>query len=206
MVAGTEDSAFLRFYSAAKRLIDIFSGMVGFLIMLLLIPPILLLNALTSPGPLFYRQQRVGQGGKPFRITKFRSMKPDAEKENGAVWAEKDDDRITLTGKWLRRLHLDEIPQVINVIKGEMSLVGPRPERSDFVGLLACEIPYYRARHCVRPGITGWAQIHQNYGGSIDDARVKLEYDLYYIKKVSLWLDLVIMLRTVTRVIGLHGR
>jgi exopolysaccharide biosynthesis polyprenyl glycosylphosphotransferase len=206
MVAGIDDSAFFRFYSAIKRLIDIFSGVIGFLIMLVLIPPILLLNALTSPGPLFYHQQRVGQGGKPFRITKFRSMKPDAERENGAVWAEKDDARVTLVGKWLRRLHLDELPQVINVIKGEMSLVGPRPERSDFVGVLAREIPFYRARHCVRPGITGWAQIHQNYSSSIDDARIKLEYDLYYIKKVSFWLDLVIMLRTVTKVIGLNGR
>ena len=205
MVAGIDDSAFYRFYAAAKRLIDIFSGFVGLLVMMVIIPPILLLNALSSPGPLFYRQQRVGQGGKPFRVIKFRSMKLDAE-ENGAVWAEIDDDRVTLVGKWLRRLHLDEIPQVINVLKGDMSLVGPRPERSDFVGILAREIPYYRARHSVRPGITGWAQIHQDYGSSIDDARVKLEYDLYYIKKISLWLDLVIMLRTVTRVLGLHGR
>jgi exopolysaccharide biosynthesis polyprenyl glycosylphosphotransferase len=206
LVAGIEDSAFFRFYAAAKRLIDILSGLFGLLTMLILIPPILVFNALTSPGPLFYKQQRIGQGGKPFRVIKFRSMKPDAEKENGAVWAEKDDGRVTLVGKWLRRLHIDEIPQVINVIKGEMSLVGPRPERSDFVSILAREIPFYRARHSVRPGITGWAQIHQDYGSSIDDARVKLEYDLYYIKKVSLWLDLVIMLRTITRVLGFHGR
>jgi lipopolysaccharide/colanic/teichoic acid biosynthesis glycosyltransferase len=137
---------------------------------------------------------------------KFRSMIPEAEDYEGAVWAQLDDDRVTLAGKWLRKLHLDELPQVINVLRGDMSIVGPRPERPEFVGLLDREIPFYRARHFVLPGITGWAQIHQDYGSSVEDAQVKLEYDLYYIKKKSLYLDLVIMLRTITKVLGLKGR
>ena len=206
MVAGVEDSPFLRFYTMVKRVMDLFGAALGSLAMLLFMLPLAIINRFTSPGPLFYRQQRIGMGGKPFQIIKFRSMVPDAEKMNGAVWAEEDDPRVTFAGKWLRKLHLDEVPQVINVLKGEMSLVGPRPERPDFAGLLAQEVPFYRARNCMRPGISGWAQIHQDYGSSVDDARIKLEYDLYYVKKASLWLDLVIMLRTVTKVIGLQGR
>ena len=139
-------------------------------------------------------------------MIKFRSMVPDAEKEQGAMWATEGDPRVTPAGKWLRKLHLDELPQVVNVLRGEMSLVGPRPERPDFAGLLAEEVPFYRARHCMRPGITGWAQIHQDYGSSVEDARVKLEYDLYYVKRASLGLDVMILLRTVTKVFGLKGR
>jgi lipopolysaccharide/colanic/teichoic acid biosynthesis glycosyltransferase len=206
MVAGTQDSAFQRFYDAAKRMTDMVAGLAGLLLIALLSLPICLANALTSPGQLLYEQRRVGKGGRPFPILKFRSMVPQAETGGEARWAKTDDERITPIGKWLRRLHLDELPQAINLLRGEMSLVGPRPERPEFVELLAPEIPYYRVRHSIRPGITGWAQIHQGYGGSVEDSRVKLEYDLYYIKRSSMWLDLVIMLRTVTKVLGLKGR
>lgn len=139
-------------------------------------------------------------------IIKFRTMIPDAEESSGAMWAEKDDPRITSIGRWLRKLHLDELPQLINVLRGEMSIIGPRPEREEIVRLLSKKIPFYRARHFIRPGITGWAQIHQDYGSSYEDAVIKLEYDLYYIKKVGFWLDSMIMLRTLTRIIGLKGR
>jgi lipopolysaccharide/colanic/teichoic acid biosynthesis glycosyltransferase len=133
-------------------------------------------------------------------------MRPDAEVVSGAVWAERDDDRVTSLGRFLRSTHLDEVPQVINVIRGEMSLVGPRPERPEFVATLSQSIPFYRARHAVRPGITGWAQIHQNYGDSYDGAREKLEYDLYYLKRQSPILDTEIILRTISKVLSLKGR
>ncbi len=139
-------------------------------------------------------------------MIKFRSMVPEAEDLEGAVWAADNDDRVTLAGWWLRRLHFDELPQVYNVLRGEMSLIGPRPERPQFVKILSREIPFYRARHCVRPGITGWAQIHQDYGSSAEDAKIKLEFDLYYINKNSIYLDFVILLRTITKVAGLKGR
>ena len=205
-ITGYEDKPLRRFYSLAKRSLDLLIGFVGLLFLAVLIPPIALTNRLTSPGPLFYGQQRVGKGARPFRMFKFRSMVPDAEEMDGAVWAQRDDDRVTLAGRWLRKLHLDELPQVYNVLRGEMSLIGPRPERPKFVAILSREIPFYRARHCVRPGITGWAQIHQDYGGSIKGTKIKLEFDLYYIKKNSLYLDFVILLRTITKVLGFKGR
>ena len=205
-ITGYEDKPLKRFNTLVKRGIDLVVGTLGLLFLALLIPPIALANRLTSPGPLFYAQQRVGKGAKPFQMIKFRSMIPEAEELNGAVWANKDDDRVTVAGRWLRKLHLDEFPQILNVLRGEMSLIGPRPERPEFVRFLAREIPFYRARHCVRPGITGWAQIHQDYSSSSEDSKVKLEFDLYYIKKSSLYLDLVILLRTITKVLGLKGR
>lgn len=205
-ITGYEDKPLRRFYSSAKRSLDILIGFVGLLFLALLIPPIALVNRLTSPGPLFYGQQRVGKGAKPFRMIKFRSMVLDAEEMEGAVWAKRNDDRVTLAGRWLRKLHLDELPQVYNVLRGEMSLIGPRPERPQFVAILSRKIPYYRARHYVRPGITGWAQIHQDYGGSVKGTKIKLEFDLYYIKKNSLYLDFVILLRTITKVLGFKGR
>jgi exopolysaccharide biosynthesis polyprenyl glycosylphosphotransferase len=204
--AGIKDTPFMRLYMGLKRLADIVVGLCGLMVLALMIPAIALVNKFTSPGDLFYYQQRVGLGGRPFRIIKFRSMRPDAESAKGATWAQTDDDRVTPVGRWLRKLHLDELPQVINVLRGEMSLVGPRPERPEFVGQLSREVTFYRARHGLRPGITGWAQIHQDYGSSVADARVKLEYDLYYVKRLSLWLDVVIMLRTITKVFGLRGR
>jgi exopolysaccharide biosynthesis polyprenyl glycosylphosphotransferase len=203
---GSEQNSFVRVYYPAKRLVDMGSALIGLVVMLLLSPIVLLANALTSPGPLFYRQQRVGRGGRPFIVRKFRSMIPNAEEDSGAVWAKVKDDRVTPIGRLLRATHLDELPQATNVLRGEMSLVGPRPERPEFVGELSRQIVFYRARHCMRPGITGWAQIHQNYGDSVERAREKLEYDLYYVKHASFFLDSIIMLRTIMKVLGLRGR
>ena len=151
---------------------------------------------LTSPGPVLYRQQRMGKNDVPFMLYKFRSMFVDAEAKSGAVWAKKDDPRITPVGKWLRRLRLDELPQLFNVLKGDMSVVGPRPERPEFVAELERRIPYYRQRHCIKPGITGWAQINHKYGDTIEDTIVKLEYDLYYIKNLAPALDAFIIFHT----------
>jgi len=151
---------------------------------------------LTSPGPALLRQQRVGKNDRAFTLYKFRSMVTDAEAHSGAVWASRNDPRITPIGRWLRRFRLDELPQLFNVLKGDMSIVGPRPERPEFVVELEKRIPYYRHRHCIKPGITGWAQINHKYGDTIEDTIVKLEYDLYYIKNLAPALDAVIMFRT----------
>jgi sugar transferase (PEP-CTERM system associated) len=162
--------------------------------------PIMLLVAavvrLSSPGPALFRQQRVGKNDVVFTLYKFRSMYRDAETTSGAVWAKQDDPRVTRAGRLLRRLRLDELPQLFNVLKGDMSIVGPRPERPEFVSELAQRIPYYRQRHCVKPGITGWAQINHKYGDTIEDTIAKLEYDLYYIKHLAPVLDLFIMFHT----------
>jgi len=155
-----------------------------------------ILVRLTSPGPALLRQQRVGKNDRPFTLYKFRSMVTDAEARSGAVWAQRNDPRITPVGRWLRRFRLDELPQLFNVLKGDMSIVGPRPERPEFVIELEKRIPYYRHRHCIKPGITGWAQINHKYGDTIEDTIVKLEYDLYYIKNLAPALDAVIMFRT----------
>jgi len=162
--------------------------------------PIMILVALavrvTSRGPVLYRQERVGKDDVPFTLYKFRSMFVDAEAESGAVWAKKDDPRVTPVGGFLRKVRLDELPQLFNVLKGDMSMVGPRPERPVFVKELEKQIPYYRQRHCVKPGITGWAQINHKYGDDIEDTIVKLEYDLYYIKNLAPALDAFIMFHT----------
>jgi lipopolysaccharide/colanic/teichoic acid biosynthesis glycosyltransferase len=163
-------------------------------------------NALTSPGPLFFRQRRLGRGGRPFSVMKFRSMVDDAESASGAIWAQPGDERVTRIGRLMRLTHVDELPQAINVLRGEMSWVGPRPERPEFVAELSKTIPFYRARHSLRPGVTGWAQIHQNYGDSVERAREKLQYDLYYIKHAGPALDGLIVLRTVAKVLTLQGR
>jgi sugar transferase (PEP-CTERM system associated) len=155
-----------------------------------------ILVRLTSRGPVFHRQVRVGLNDSTFTLYKFRSMYANAEAGTGPVWATRDDPRITPAGKWLRRLRLDELPQLLNVLRGEMSLVGPRPERPEFVAALSEKIPFYSYRHCVKPGITGWAQINYKYGDTIDDAIVKLEYDLYYIKNLALSLDTFILFHT----------
>jgi len=151
---------------------------------------------LSSTGPAVYSQRRTGKNDVPFMLYKFRSMYADAEAHSGAVWAKKDDPRITPVGKWLRKLRLDELPQLFNVLKGDMSIVGPRPERPEFVAELERRIPYYRQRHCVKPGITGWAQINHKYGDTIEDTIVKLEYDLYYIKNLAPALDAFIIFHT----------
>lgn len=181
------------------------------LIGLVLSLPIAIVTAvlikIDSRGPIFYRQKRIGLNGKIFDVIKFRSMRTDAEKDGKPVWATPDDDRVTYFGKFIRIIRVDEIPQFWNIIKGEMSFVGPRPERPHFVEQLAKEIPYYEHRHLVAPGLTGWAQIKYAYGASIEDARRKLQYDLYYIKNQSLALDLVIVFETVKTVLfGRGGR
>jgi exopolysaccharide biosynthesis polyprenyl glycosylphosphotransferase len=162
--------------------------------------PICLLVALavrlTSRGPILYRQNRVGYRGQVFQVLKFRSMYIDAEARTGAVWAQKDDPRITPVGRWLRKFRLDELPQLFNVLRGEMAVVGPRPERPEFVKTLTEQIPFYGQRHFVRPGITGWAQINHKYGDTIEDTITKLEYDLYYLKNLTFTMDLYIMFHT----------
>jgi exopolysaccharide biosynthesis polyprenyl glycosylphosphotransferase len=160
---------------------------------------------LTSPGPVLYRQVRVGMDGALFTVYKFRSMYANAEARTGAVWAAKDDPRITPLGKWLRLLRLDELPQLFNVLKGEMSIVGPRPERPEFVQSLSEKIPFYRQRHAVKPGITGWAQINHKYADTIEDSITKLEYDLYYIKNISPSLDAYIIFHTLKTMIASRG-
>jgi exopolysaccharide biosynthesis polyprenyl glycosylphosphotransferase len=182
------------FYQTAVNLVMAAIGVVA-------ATPIMLLTALavrlTSAGPVLYRQVRVGLDGRPFTLYKFRSMRADAEAETGAVWASKDDPRVTPLGRIIRKLRIDEIPQLFNVLKGEMSVVGPRPERPEMVQSLSEKIPYYRHRHCVRPGITGWAQVNYKYGDTLEDVIRKLEYDLYYIKNMSLSLDNYIIFLTI---------
>jgi sugar transferase (PEP-CTERM system associated) len=188
-----------------QRLYSIVIAAIGIILSLPVMAIVALLVRLTSPGPILIRQTRVGLHNKPFTLYKFRSMFADAESRTGAVWAQRNDPRITPLGYWLRRLRLDEIPQLFNVARGEMSLVGPRPERPEFVATLSEQIPYYRQRHCVMPGITGWAQINYKYGDTIEDTIVKLEYDLYYIKHISPMLDLYIVFHTVKTMLLFRG-
>jgi exopolysaccharide biosynthesis polyprenyl glycosylphosphotransferase len=191
---------------ALKRSIDVAGGV----IITLFAAPVMILSAilirLTSAGPIFYRQERLGQYGRPFMVLKFRSMYVDAESKSGPVWAAKNDNRITPLGRLLRKFRIDELPQLFNVLKGEMSFVGPRPERPCFMDSLRNEIPYYDVRHYVRPGITGWAQVMYPYGDSIRDAYEKLQYDLYYAKHMSLLLDMTILVKTVRVVLSGKGR
>src|SRR5689334_22624386 len=191
--------------TASKRSLDCVVASFGFLLAL----PLMLLTALglklTSPGPLLYHQIRVGQNGKLFTIHKFRSMRVDAEKHTGAVWAQKNDSRITPVGSFMRKTRLDELPQLWNVIKGDMSLVGPRPERPEFVEELTKQIPFYGQRHAVKPGLTGWAQVSYTYGASVEDALEKLQYDLFYIKHLNLPLDLFIIFKTAKTVVLRRG-
>lgn len=193
-----------RLATIGKRAFDIVAASTG----LLLFSPIILVAGLavllTSPGGAFYRQRRVGQGGRPFQLVKLRSMRSDAEKD-GARWAQRNDPRITPVGRIIRLTRIDEMPQLWCVLKGDMSFVGPRPERPEFVSDLARAIPYYNERHVVKPGVTGWAQIKYPYGASVEDARAKLEYDLYYIKNYSMALDLFILLQTVRVVLWQDG-
>lgn len=188
-----------------KRVVDIVCAALILLAFLPFLPFIVLLIKLDSPGPVLFRQQRVGAREKPFTIYKFRTMKADAEKGTGAVWASKDDPRVTKTGEFLRKSRIDEIPQLFNVLGGSMSLVGPRPERPEFVEKLKEIIPYYSSRHFVKPGVTGWAQVSYPYGASVDDAIEKLRYDLYYIKNLTLIFDLMIILETIKVVLFRRG-
>jgi len=180
-----------------RRIIAIAASGVLLLLVLPVIPFVILAIKLDSRGPILYRQKRVGLGGKIFYCYKFRTMRQDAEADTGATWALDDDPRITHVGKFLRIVRLDEIPQLWCVLKGDMGFVGPRPERPEFVEWLAKEIPFYQVRNAVRPGITGWAQVRYKYGNTLEDAKEKLQYDLYYIKNMSLGLDLMIIFQTI---------
>ncbi|MBN1658941.1 MAG: sugar transferase [Anaerolineae bacterium] len=206
VVMPQENSVTQHLFSAVKRVIDLMSGLAGMAVLALVAPIVSIANALWAPGPLLYRQVRVGRGGKLFYIYKFRSMITTAEDGCGAVWARENDDRITPVGKMLRKTRLDELPQCWNVLKGDMSLVGPRPERPEFVQQLVEQVPFYQVRHAVRPGITGWAQVRYRYGSSVDDARIKLEYDLYYIRQQSIYLELTVLAKTIPVMLGLQGR
>ena len=192
-------------YEVGKRLIDIIGGLVGVLITLLTLPVVSLIILMDSGLPVLFYQNRLGKNGRLYSIIKYRTMVQDAEKDGVRVTAE-NDERITRVGWLLRRTHLDELPQFINVLRGEMSLVGPRAERSELVHSLQSRIPFYRARLLVKPGITGWAQINFGYAATVEDTAIKLEYDLYYIKHRNLLLDFVILLRTFGTVVGFRGQ
>ncbi|MEL7196957.1 MAG: TIGR03013 family XrtA/PEP-CTERM system glycosyltransferase [Pseudomonadota bacterium] len=192
------------FSSAAKRVFDIFASCFLLLLTFPIIALFAVLVKLDSPGPAFFRQQRIGLFGEPFELIKLRSMRTDAEKD-GAKWAEKNDPRITLIGNFIRKLRIDELPQSWSVLQGHMSFVGPRPEVPQFVNDLEKDIPFYTERHMVKPGITGWAQINYPYGASIEDSRKKLEYDLYYAKNYTPFLDFVILLQTVRVILWPEG-
>jgi sugar transferase (PEP-CTERM system associated) len=194
-----------RLLVTAKRALDLSLASIG----LLAAAPIMALVAIavrrSSPGPALYHQTRVGQNGRPFTVHKFRSMRNDAEAGTGAVWAQRGDPRVTGLGRFLRRTRLDELPQLWNVLRGDMSFVGPRPERPEFVSDLTQQIPFYGQRHAVRPGLTGWAQVRHSYGSSVADALQKLQFDLYYIKHMSVGFDLYIILETTKTVIMRRG-
>jgi len=192
-------------YPVVSRAFDLLLAALGLAALSLLMIVVGPLIRMTSPGPILYRQARVGRGGRLFTLLKLRTMVEDAEPD-GPVWAEPDDPRVTGVGRWLRRTRLDELPQVINILRGDMSFVGPRPERPEFVDELAREIPFYRARHAVRPGLTGWASIHEGYASSSSDALLKLQRDLFYVKHRSLMLDAYILLRTLSTVVHMGGR
>jgi sugar transferase (PEP-CTERM system associated) len=188
---------FSSFFRMVRRALSFSVALVGLILALPLIPFICLAVRLSSPGPVLYKQLRVGRGDSRFYCYKFRTMRQDAEADTGATWATDDDPRITRVGKFLRTSRLDEIPQLWCVLKGDMHFVGPRPERPEFVEWLSQEIPYYGVRHMVRPGITGWAQVQYKYGNTLDDAREKLQYDLFYIKNASVGLDFLILFQTI---------
>ena len=199
---GFKRSSWLPF---VKRGIDIGLSAVGLAIGSPVMGVVALLIKATSDGPVFYHQERVGQHGRVFTVHKFRSMWVNAEAGTGAVWASADDPRIMPLGRFLRRTRFDELPQLWNILRGDMSFVGPRPERPEFVGQLTKSIPYYGQRHAVRPGLTGWAQVRYTYGASVEDALMKLQYDLFYIKNMSLSLDLFIIFSTIKTVVLRRG-
>ena len=194
-----------KLYLFFHRVLDLLFSILGLLLGLLISPIIIIGNLIGNRGPIFYTQIRVGKNGKHFRIYKLRSMVKDAEKF-GAQFADRKDTRVTRFGRFLRRSRFDEIPQFINVIKGDMSVIGPRPERPVFVKELSEKIPFYEVRHLVKPGVTGWAQVNAKYGSSAEDALEKLQYDLYYIKKRSLFLDISIVIKTLSTIIFFRGQ
>lgn len=194
-----------RSLTAAKRLVDIASAAVGLLVGLPILAIVAAAIKLTSPGPVLYHQARVGRRGRVFTLHKFRTMRTDAEQASGPVFAVNEDPRVTPVGGFLRRTRLDELPQLWNILIGQMSLVGPRPERPEFVTSLTEQIPFYGQRHVVKPGLSGWAQVRFSYAASVEDTMEKLQYDLFYIKNMSLLLDLLIIFSTVKTVLRRHG-
>jgi exopolysaccharide biosynthesis polyprenyl glycosylphosphotransferase len=194
------------FFEIGKRFLDIIGSIFGLLMLLILLPFLAAAILLDSGLPIFYRQERLGRGGREFKIIKFRTMRQDAETGGKPQMAGENDPRITRVGNFMRSTRLDEIPQFWNVLRGEMSLVGPRAERAQWVATFQQEIPFYRARLLVKPGISGWAQINYGYASTVEDTAVKLEYDLYYIKHRSVAMDFVIILRTISTVLGRKGR
>ena len=197
------NQGFLR--TAIKRVFDVVCAAVLLVITLPIMLLTMLCIAAESRGSVFYRQERVGLNGKSFDVIKFRSMRSDAEQDGNPRWALASDDRITRVGRFIRRVRIDELPQLYNVLKGEMSMVGPRPERPFFVDSLTKDIPYYAVRHSVKPGVTGWAQVRYEYGATVEDAKQKLQYDLYYVKNHTLFLDMLIMFETVSVVLTGKG-
>jgi sugar transferase (PEP-CTERM system associated) len=188
----------------ARRLVSTLTAAIGLLLFLPFFPLVVLLVRISSPGPIFFHQTRVGMNGRKFKVHKFRTMRTDAE-AGGAKWATKNDPRVTKIGMFMRKTRLDEVPQLWNVLCGDMGFVGPRPERPEFVPMLVEQIPYFELRHMIRPGLTGWAQVRYGYGATLAEAREKLEFDLYYIKHMTLGLDLLIMFETVKTIIRRQG-
>ncbi|MBN2337264.1 MAG: TIGR03013 family PEP-CTERM/XrtA system glycosyltransferase [Acidobacteria bacterium] len=194
-----------RRHARAARILSVLLSLTALLILSPVILPVMILIRLDSPGPVFFRQERVGRNGKPFILWKFRSMCMHAERETGPVWAKRNDPRVTRLGRFLRRSRLDEVPQLYNVLHGDMSLIGPRPERPGFVKELCATTPYYKIRHAVMPGLTGWAQINYAYANSIEDSVEKLQYDLFYVKHRSIALDLIIAFETIKTILVRPG-
>ena len=194
------------FYELWKRLIDIIGGLIGTFIFIILMPLISFILLMDDGRPIFYTQMRSGRGGQHYKIYKFRTMHRDAEADGKPQSARENDARTTRIGRFLRKTHVDELPQFLNVLRGEMSLVGPRAERPELVAMFQKHVPFYRARLLVKPGLTGWAQVNQSYAASIDETITKLEYDLYYIKHRNVSIDMLILLRTPSMVLGFRGR
>jgi len=192
-------------YPVAKRLLDVLVATAGLVLFAFLLPLVALAIKMDSAGPVFYRQARVGRGRKVFRVVKLRTMFVDAEKGE-AIWASRNDPRVTRVGRFLRKIRLDEFPQFVNVLRGEMSVVGPRPERPELVAELERRIPFYRLRHAVQPGMAGWAMVNYEYVDSLEAAQIRVEYDLYHIKHQSVWLDISILFRTLGQMLMLRGR
>jgi exopolysaccharide biosynthesis polyprenyl glycosylphosphotransferase len=201
-----DDKGVSGLYPIGKRVMDLIGGLIGFGIFLVLLLPVSFLIFLDSGFPIFYFQERLGRSAKPYRIIKFRTMVIDAEVDGEAQWASENDERVTRVGRLLRKTHIDEFPQFINVLKGEMSLVGPRSERPSLINKLQKQVPFYRARLLVKPGVTGWAQINYGYPETVDETIDKLEYDLYYIKNRTILLDIRIILRTPATIFGFKGK
>lgn len=201
-----DESSVSGFFTISKRLVDIIVGLLGILLFLIMAPILSLVIFIDDGRPIFYTQTRSGRGGQPYDLIKFRTMSRDAEADGVPKWAKEDDERATRVGRVLRKTHLDEIPQFVNVLRGEMSLVGPRAERPELMALFEKHVPFYRARLLVKPGITGWAQINFGYASNVEETTIKLEYDLYYIKNRNIMMDLVILLRTPATGFRLRGR